>query len=105
PSIAVVKSVDRATARPGDVLTYSIAYTAGGSAPAYGIVVTDPVPATVAYVTGSAAGAGATITYSHDGGTTYTASDAAPVTHLRGPGRPPLPRGGPGRASSRAAAR
>lgn len=105
PSVALVKSVDRATARPGDVLTYSIAYTAGGSAPAYGITVTDAVPAAVAYVAGSAAGAGATITYSHDGGATYTASDAAPVTHIRWTRTSPLSPGGSGTASFRAAVR
>jgi uncharacterized repeat protein (TIGR01451 family) len=105
PSVTVVKSVDRASARPGDVLTYSVAYTAGGSASSYGVTVTDAVPAAVAYVAGSAAGAGTTISYSHDGGATYTASDAAPVTHIRWLRTSPMAPGGSGTASFRAAVR
>jgi uncharacterized repeat protein (TIGR01451 family) len=105
PAVTVVKSVDRATALPGEVLTYSIAYTAGGSASSYGVIVTDAVPAAVAYVAGSASGAGTTISYSHDGGTTYTASDAAPVTHIRWSRTSPMPPGGAGTASFRAAVR
>jgi len=105
PSVTLVKSVDRATARPGEVLTYSIAYTGTGSASSYGVTVTDVVPAAVLYVTGSATGALTTITYSHDGGATYTASDAAPVTHIRWSRTSPLAPGGSGTASFRAAVR
>ncbi|HEX4822849.1 MAG TPA: hypothetical protein VFV19_00905 [Candidatus Polarisedimenticolaceae bacterium] len=105
PSVTLVKSVDRATAKPGDVLTYSITYTGGGSASALAVTVTDPVPAQVAYVAGSASGAGTTITYSHDGGTTYDASDAAPVTNIKWVRTSPLAPGGSGTASFRAAVR
>jgi uncharacterized repeat protein (TIGR01451 family) len=105
PAITVVKSVDRATARPGDLLTYSIAYTGGGSASSFAVTVTDAVPAEVVYVAGSATGAGTTITYSHDGGTTYTPSDAAPVTHIRWSRTSPLAPGGSGTAAFRAAVR
>ena len=68
---------------PGATLTYSVVVTNNGTAQANAVVVTDPIPANTTYVTGSAAGAGTTITYSHDGGATYDGSDAAPVTHIR----------------------
>jgi uncharacterized repeat protein (TIGR01451 family) len=105
PAVTVVKSVDRATAAPGDVLTYSIAYTGAGSADAHAVTVTDALPADVVYVAGSATGAGTTITYSHDGGVTYDASDAAPVTHIRWTRTTPLTPGGSGTASFQAAVR
>jgi uncharacterized repeat protein (TIGR01451 family) len=105
PALTVVKSVDRAAARPGDVLTYSIAYTAVGSAAAYSIAVTDAVPANTVYVAASATGAGTTITFSHDGGATYTSSDAAPVTHIRWLRTSPLAPGGSGTTSFQAAVR
>ena len=105
PAVTLVKSVDRATAKPGEVLTYSITYTGGGSANAFAVTVTDAVPAQAVYVAGSASGAGTTITYSHDGGTTYTASDAAPVTHIKWVRTSPLAPGGSGTASFRAAVR
>lgn len=105
PSITLVKSVDRASARPGDVLTYSIVYTGGGSAPAYAVTVTDAVPPTTVYVAGSATGAGTTITFSHDGGVTYDASQTAPVTHIRWIRTSSLAPGGSGTTSFQAAVR
>jgi len=105
PSITLVKSVDRPSAAPGDVLTYSIAYTAGGSASAYSITITDAVPATTRYIAGSATGAGTTVTFSHDGGASYTAADTAPVTHIRWLRTSPLAPGGSGTTSFQAAVR
>ena len=83
PNITLVKAVDRATAPPGSVLTYSVTYTSNGSAEAYNSVIVDTIPAFTVYQTGSATGAGSLIEFSHDGGNTYDASDAAPVTHIR----------------------
>jgi uncharacterized repeat protein (TIGR01451 family) len=83
PGVTLVKSVSAATAVPGTVLTYTVAYTSNGTTSAYNVVVVDAVPANTLYLTGSAAGSGATITYSHDGGATFDASETAPVTHLR----------------------
>ena len=82
--MTLVKSVNQATAAPGDTLTYSLLYTSSGTIDAHDAVIVDPVPAATVYVAGSAtAGAGTTVTFSHDGGTTFDSSEAAPVTHIR----------------------
>jgi len=84
PSLTVVKSVAPAGDQPPTTtLTYTVLMTNNGTGAASAVVVNDPIPANTTYVTGSAAGAGTTIEYSHDGGITYDASDAAPVTHIR----------------------
>ncbi|HZI93873.1 MAG TPA: DUF11 domain-containing protein [Patescibacteria group bacterium] len=83
PTITLLKSVDKATAPPGGVLTYSIVYTNTGNADAVSVEVIDPVPSASSYVAGSAAGVGMTIQYSHDGGSTYDVSQTSPVTHVR----------------------
>lgn len=83
PALTLVKSADKSAAAPGDLITYSITYTNSGNQDALSVVITDAVPAPAVYVQGSASGAGTAVTYSHDGGGTYDASDAAPVTHLR----------------------
>jgi len=105
PALTIVKSVDKAEAHPGDTLNYTIQYLAAGSTPSYAVKIVDPVPAEVVYVTGSAAGAGTTITFSHDGGVTYDSSDAAPVTHIRWQRTSPLAPGGNGTTSFQAAVR
>jgi uncharacterized repeat protein (TIGR01451 family) len=83
PTITLLKSVDKATAPPGGVLTYNIIYTNTGNADAVSVEVIDPVPPASSYVAGSASGAGMTIQYSHNGGSTYDASQVPPVTHVR----------------------
>src|SRR6185503_17467166 len=44
PSITLVKSRDKATAPPGGVITYTMTYTAGGTASAFGVTIVDQVP-------------------------------------------------------------
>lgn len=83
PVVTLVKSVDRASAAPGDVVAYTLVYTGGGSADAHAVVLVDAIPPSTRYVSGSATGAGTTITFSHDGGLTFDASESAPVTHVR----------------------
>ena len=108
PSIGLVKSVTPSgTQRPGTDLTYTIAFSNTGGAPATSFVLTDPDPATtlkindymdfkVGSVVGSLGTTGLTITvaYSNDGGATWTYTPAsgaggAPagydrnVTHIR----------------------
>jgi len=105
PSITLVKSRDRATAPPGGVITYTLTYTAGGTASSFGISIVDQVPANTTYVTGSATGASTTINYSHDGGATYDALETVPVTHIRWQRTSPLAPGGSGTTSFKAAVR
>ena len=105
PALTLVKSADKTSAPPGGVITYTLAYTAGGTAPSYGITIVDPVPANTDYVAGSASGASTTIAFSHDGGVTYDASQAAPVTHIRWQRTSPLAPGGSGTTSFQAAVR
>ncbi len=107
PSLTLLKSVDRATAPPGTSLLYSIAYTSGGTTDAYGVVLVDPVPSQTLYVSGSptASAAGTIVEWSHDGGTTFNASEAAPVTHVRFRLSTALAPGATGNVSYRASVR
>lgn len=102
PLLTLVKSADRATAAPGDVITYTTAYTNGGGDTALAVVVVDAVPAWTTYVAGSAAGAGTTPEYSHDNGSSYDASESPPVTHVRWTRAASLPAGGTGNVSFQA---
>lgn len=52
---------------PGDLIRYTILYTNIGSSEARNAVIVDPVPAGTTYVSGSAEGKGAEITFSVDG--------------------------------------
>lgn len=105
PAVTLVKSVDRATAAPGEALTYSLVYTGGGSVPAYAVTIEDAVPADTVYVAGSATGAGTTITFSHDGGATWDASETPPVTTIRWQRTSPLAPGSSGTTSFQAVVR
>lgn len=99
PTMTLVKTADRGTAAPGDLISYSVVYTSVGGADAFNVSVTDTVPADTLYVTGSASGAGALIEFSHDGGLSYDSSDAPPVTHLRWTLPAPLAPGASGTVS------
>ncbi|HEY3176316.1 MAG TPA: hypothetical protein VGK94_11235 [Candidatus Polarisedimenticolia bacterium] len=101
PSLTLVKAVDKATAPPGGVLTYTVTYSNAGSGDAISVVVVDPVPANTTYVTGSAAGAGMTITWSHDSGLSWDSSELAPVTNVRWQRAALLPAGGSGSVAFR----
>lgn len=48
--LVLVKHVDLASARPGDVLTYTLTYTNPGSQPLTGITITDATPAWTVHV-------------------------------------------------------
>lgn len=52
-AVALDKSVDRTSATPGDVLTYSIGYRATGTATASNLRITDVVPAGSSYIAGT----------------------------------------------------
>lgn len=100
PNLAMVKSVDLATAFPGQDVTYAIVATASGNSNATSIAVVDSIPSEVGLRLGSTTfnpgttSLTATVSYSSDGGATWTyvpASGAcgAPsgydycVTHVR----------------------
>ncbi len=102
PAVTLVKSVSTAEAVPGDVLSYVVSYTSTGSVDAYQVVVVDAVPPPCVYVPGSAAGAGAIVEFSHDGGASFDLSEAAPVTHVRFTLAAPLAPGSGGQVSFRA---
>ncbi|MBN2415136.1 choice-of-anchor D domain-containing protein [bacterium] len=82
PILVLSKSVDKATAGPGEQLTYTIIYENIGDGDAAAINIKDPIPANTTFVAGSVTATGMTVTYSHDGGSSYNGSDAAPVTHI-----------------------
>lgn len=70
------------TVEPGDTITYTITYNNTGTDNATNVVIIDAVPTGTTYITGTASGTGTTITYSHDGGSTYNSSETPPVTHI-----------------------
>lgn len=101
PNISLAKSVSpTGTVLPGADLTYTIAFSNGGGAPASSFVLSDPIPANTDFKVGSASttlgttGLTVVITYSNDNGTTWTytpvsGAGGAPagydrnVTHVR----------------------
>lgn len=64
---------------PGDEVLYTLTYTNKTAKPAENVAVTDPVPKDTRYKDGSAEGDGAIITYSVDGGKTFTTADKLTV--------------------------
>jgi uncharacterized repeat protein (TIGR01451 family) len=83
PSMTLVKSVDSVNAQPGDLLTYTVVYTSNGSVDAHTVTLVDPIPPPSVYLVGSAVGVGATIEFSHDGGSNFDSDETGIVTHIR----------------------
>lgn len=105
------------TVVPGDEVIYTITYTNDSDQPADRVVITDPVPAQMSYVQGTAFGPGTHIRFSVDGGESWGApealfvktadgnrrlADAADYTHIRWEMRSTLKPGGRGFARFRA---
>ena len=67
----VVKAVPAKQFAPGDTIIYTVNYTNTGNETATKAVIDDPVPQGTAYMTNSATGEGADITFSIDKGKTY----------------------------------
>ncbi len=65
PVLGLLKTVDRATAAPGELLTWTIAYRNTGNAEATGVILTDVLPARTTFVSASGGGtfANGTITW------------------------------------------
>lgn len=72
------------TAVPGTEIIYVLTYRNSGSKPVSGVVVNDDVPASLAYVPGSAQGAGTRIEVSVDGGKTWGALEKLSVANPKG---------------------
>ena len=88
----VIKRVDTAKAKvvPGDLVIFSTYYTNISNKPAEQVMITNPVPEHMQYVDGSAAGKGAAIEFSVDGGKSYSTPDKLKVTDASGKTRKAL---------------
>ena len=67
----VVKRIPAADAEPGQTIFYTLTYRNNGDANATNVNLNDPIPKETMFISGSAFGEGATITFSADGGQTY----------------------------------
>lgn len=76
------------TAVPGGEIVYVITYRNSGDKPATGVVVNNAVPANLAYVAGSAEGAGARAEVSVDGGKAFGTLEKLTVRNADGSTRP-----------------
>lgn len=65
---------------PGDEVMYTLTYANKTAKPAERVVITNPLPKHTRYKEGSAAGEGADITYSVDGGKSFATPDKLTVT-------------------------
>ena len=77
--VAVVKNGQKVTKKvaatkinPGDVIFYTLNFINSGDEAATNAVLDDPIPQGTVYLPGSAFGAGAEITFSIDGGKSFT---------------------------------
>jgi uncharacterized repeat protein (TIGR01451 family) len=87
-----VTTMERVTnASPGDVIVYTVTYANNGTDPADNVVITDPLPAEMAYIGGSAFGAGTELVASADGGLSWGAPDALTLADADGTTRPARP--------------
>ncbi len=82
PVLSLSKSVDKSSATPGDTLTYTVSYLNSGDGDASIVIILESIPVNTEYVVNSAAGADMTVTYSHNGGISYDASQTPPVTNI-----------------------
>lgn len=91
PNVRLTKSDGVASAGAGDVLTYRLAYTNTGTAPAQNVVITDRIPANVSFVDCTACTSLGGGVYSFARGTVNAAQDG--VVTLRVRVNSPLPAG------------
>ena len=86
----VTRLVPADTVVPGEVVTYTVSFRNVGTAPAENVVITNPLPAELTYVAGSADGDETRVEFSADGGQSYAAADALTVADAGGE-RPAAP--------------
>ena len=72
------------TAVPGDEVVYTVTFTNLGAEPAENILITNPIPPQMRYVSGTAFGPGTEVEYSVDGGTTWGQAAALRVSTASG---------------------
>lgn len=80
--------VDVTTVVPGDEVVYTITFTNTGDAPAEAVTITDPVPAEMRYIAGSAFGPGTDVRFSVDGGQSWGEPGQLTVMDENGNERP-----------------
>ena len=76
------------TAVPGDEVVYTVTFTNVGVEAAENILITNPIPPQMRYVSGTAFGPGSDVEYSADGGTTWGRPAALRVATDSGAERP-----------------
>lgn len=96
PLFTITKAVDKTSADPGEILTYTLTYENIGDGNAKDVYFIDTIPENTTYVIGSAAGAGTTIQFQHVNGGPFDSSETAPVTAIMWLLTEPLPPGGSG---------
>ena len=75
----VIRRMPATEAGPGQTIFYTLTYRNNGDTNATNVNLNDPIPKETMYVSGSAFGEGAVITFSADGGQTY--QDETVVTY------------------------
>jgi uncharacterized repeat protein (TIGR01451 family) len=86
-----VKRVPAAKVTPGTAVIYTLNAKNTSAAPVADVVMTDPIPAEMEYVDGSASVADARLTFSVDGGVNFAAKEALKVKGEDGAMRAALP--------------
>ncbi|MBT8145094.1 MAG: DUF11 domain-containing protein [Gammaproteobacteria bacterium] len=76
------------TVVPGDEVIYTITFTNVGDQVAQAITITDPVPAEMRYIDGTAFSAGAELQFSVDGGDSWGVAEELIVSDAEGKPRP-----------------
>lgn len=82
--------VDAAKVVPGDEVVYTVSFSNISDEPADNVVITNPLPAELSYVEGSAFGPGAAVQFSVDSGVTFASAADLEVSE-NGVSRPATP--------------
>lgn len=79
----VVKRVKADKSSPGETLIFTLSYQNAGDERAVDVKLDNPLPAGTKYVSGSASGANAQVSYSADGGKTFAAPEQLSVEKVK----------------------
>jgi len=93
PVMTISKTVDKTTAVPDEILTYTITYENIGDGNAREVYFIDNIPENTTYVIGSASGTGTAITFQHVNGGVFDSSETAPIIAVMWTLSNPLPPG------------